>query len=182
MREANTGTPAATASDMTFAPPSLRDDRTMARVRLEQAPDLRARPVAAPKVTRIEPHLGPRHRRPLGRLGGTKMHDADSRSRRQAAHRLGCAKRILDLAQMPDHRDIEASCRRADAQDAAEEPTGARREPLVEIAPALAAAQAPAARRDDRRTRANAKSAQDRDRYIRRCRCRSKRRSSGRSG
>ena len=40
------------------------------------------------------------------------MHDADPRGRRQAAHRLGCAKRILYLAQMPNHRDIEASCRR----------------------------------------------------------------------
>jgi hypothetical protein len=41
------------------------------------------------------------------------MHDADARGRRQAAHRLGRAKRILHRAQMPDHRDIEASRRRA---------------------------------------------------------------------
>ena len=86
-----------------------RQNHSVLTCAAEQAPDLRARPVAAPDVPWIDLHLGPRHRRPLGCLSGTKMHDADPRGRRQAAHRFGCAKRILHLAQMPNHRYIKAS-------------------------------------------------------------------------
>ena len=111
MREASTGTPAATASEMTFAPPSLSDDSTMAPARpSRRRTSARGR---SPRQTYADwPHLGPRPRGPLRRQG-PKIHDAHPRGRRQAAHRLGRAQRILHLAQMPDHRDIEASRRRA---------------------------------------------------------------------
>jgi hypothetical protein len=36
------------------------------------------------------------------------MHDAKARACRQTARRLGGTKRILDLAQMSDHGDVEA--------------------------------------------------------------------------
>ena len=61
-------------------------------------------------------------------------------------------------------------------------PTDGRREPCAEIAPARAAARAPAAQPAGRRTRANATSAPDRDRCSRRCRCRSTPRSAADPG
>src|SRR5215813_3513933 len=75
----------------------------------EQTPHIRARPVAAPDVAWIGRHLGPRRCRPLRRLGGPKMHDANPRGCRQTTRGLGGAKRILDLAQMADHGDVEAT-------------------------------------------------------------------------
>src|SRR5262249_17532965 len=75
----------------------------------EQTPHVRARPVAAPNVAWIGRHLGPCRCRPLRRLGGPKMHDANPRGCRQTTRGLGGAEWILDLAQMADHGDVEAT-------------------------------------------------------------------------
>ena len=49
----------------------------------------------------------------MRRLGAAKVHDANPRAGRQPARRLGGTQRILDLAQMPDHRHVEAAGRPA---------------------------------------------------------------------
>ena len=56
MRDAITGTPHTMASDTIFAPPSMTELITMAWLG-ELAPNLPARHLAPPDVTRVRPHF-----------------------------------------------------------------------------------------------------------------------------
>ncbi len=63
------------------------------------------RHVVPPEVAWVGRHLGARAGRPLRRVGTTDLLDADTAVGRQQARRLGRPQRILDVAQVADHRD-----------------------------------------------------------------------------